>query len=200
MRKYFQLLLLLGLLGTTSCALLRKKDNSPTRQTIPLESLAKYLLDPKPDPVLLVLEPDTAFTQQFLNRGYNLVQVVDEDLQAEFRSYFAEYPDTRLRLNSFLQGKIGEDMNYSGVIIDESRLGRPIGINQNQELVQLLWSRLAKDATLFYFHYTEEAGIYGKKSSKFKTEEILDLVRFKFNQIQTDSTSIPGIHVIKFTK
>ncbi len=200
MINHLQLLLLVVLFGTTSCALLRKKDKDASIKEIPMESILKYLSDPKPDPVLLILEPEAAFTQRMLDYGYNLVQVIDEEQQAEFRSPFAEYPDVRLRLSSFMQGKIGEDMDYSGILMDEGRLGRPIGINQNREMIQLLWTRLAKDATLFYFHYNSEAAIYGKKTSSFKPEEIIDLVRFKFNQIQTDSTSIPGIHVIKFTK
>lgn len=200
MRKYLHILLLLGLFGVSSCALLRKKDKTNTKQPIPVESIVKYLADPKPEPVLLVMEEDTAFIQQLLDRGYNLMLVVDEELQAEFRGMYAEYPDSRLRLTGFMHGKVGDDMTYSGIVMDESRLGRPIGINQNREMIQLFWSRLAKDATLFYFHYTDDAAIYGKKPSTFKTDEIIDMVRFKFAQIQIDSTTIPGLNVLKFTK
>jgi len=200
MRKYFIFLLIISLFGTTACSSLKKKNETATRPSIPLDGIAKYLAYPKPEPVLLLLRENIAVTQDLLHRGYNLLLVVDEANHTAFRANFSEYTDAQLRLTDIMQGKIGAEIPYSGIIMDESRLGRPIGIAQNRLLIDILWSRLEKGATFFYFNYTEEADQYGIKASSFKTSEIIDLVQSKFSQYQVDSTIIPGFHVIKFTK
>lgn len=199
-RKYSLFVLLFGLLSGTGCALLKPKNISTIPLPIPLTSVIKYLKDPQTQPVLLLMNADTSFTYNMLLSGYNLLQVIDEVEQTEFRSYFATYPDARLRMTDFMQGKMGEDLNYSGVVMDDSRLGRPLGIRQNKDVIETLWSRMDKKTNLLYFHYTKEATLYGKKASSFTTEEIVDLLKFKFNQAQIDSLSITGIHILKFTK
>lgn len=200
MRLTFHFLLFIALFGVSACALFKKKNKITAPIEIPLAPISKYLGDPVAAPVLLLLGNDNKFTQRMLDRGYNLIQVVEAGQQADFRAEFGEYSDARLRLTDFMQGKMGDDMAYSGIVMDESYLGRPIGIQQNQKLVQLLWLRLEKGSSLMYFEYTKEAAQYGKKESSFNQAEIFDLVRFKFNQYQVDSSSIPGIHILKFTK
>jgi len=200
MRILLAFLLSIGLLGAASCALFKKKTKPQAVIDIPLEGVAKYLGDPTRAVVLLVLGEDKRTTQSLLDRGYNLIQVIDESNQAEFRSGFAEYSDARLRLTDFMQGKMGEDIPYKGIIMDDSQLGRPVGIPQNRAMVDLIWTRLEKGSSLFYFDYTKAASQYGKKPSSFKQAEITDLMRSKFNQFHIDSLSIPGIYVLKFTK
>lgn len=200
MRVLLAFLLSAGLLGNSSCALFKKKNKPGTIIDIPLEVVSKYLGDPTGAAVLLVLGEDKKTTQALLSRGYNLLQVIDEGNQTEFRSEFAEYSDARLRLTDFMQGKMGEDIPYQGVIMDDSPLGRPIGIPQNRVMVEMIWERLEKGSSLFYFDYTKAASQYGKKPSSFNQAEITDLMRYKFNQFQIDSLAIPGINVLKFTK
>jgi|GEM_PF-2096968 len=201
MQRIFILFLVLsGLFGASACALLKKKQKPTEIQPIPLASIAKQLADPSPLPVLLMVGKDKQLTIGLLSRGYNLIQVIDEENQTDFRAEFAEFSDTRLRLTDFMQGKIGENSPYSGIIMDETQIGRPIWIKQNEDMLLNLWTRLEKGSSLFYFHYTEAASQYGKKESSLLKDQFIEFGNTRFKQYQIDSTAIPGIHVLKFTK